>query len=98
MSLLDGANTVSLLCQGAEDKTPVDWFEVIYARAFAADSDSLKFTHAGGYRYQIADFTTNDVELYDITDPSAVQRVINGTYTGSGPYSFEVEPAGLSPV
>ena len=46
VSLLDGANTVSLLCNG-EDWTAVDWFEVVYERAFEAASDSLKFTHAG---------------------------------------------------
>ena len=58
--------------------------------------DSLKFTHAGGYRYRIADFTTNDVELFDITDAAGVQRVLNGTYSGSGPYTLEVEPAGAT--
>ena len=96
MSLLDGANTVSLFCEGALDKTAVDWFEVVYERAFEAASDTLKFTHAGGYRYRIADFTTNDVELYDITDAAGVQRVLNGTYSGSGPYTLEVEPAGAT--
>ena len=56
VSLLDGANTVSLLCTGALDKTAVDWFEVVYERDFAAVSDSLKFTHAGGYRYRLDRF------------------------------------------
>ena len=96
VSLLEGANTVSLLCTGAEDKTAVDWFEVVYERAFEAVADSLKFTHAGGYRYQVAGFTADEVELYDITHPAAVQRVVNGTYTGSGPYTLEAEPAGAS--
>ena len=96
MSLLDGANTVSLICEGAEDKTAADWFEVVYERAFEAASDTLKFTHAGGYRYRIADFTTDDVELYDITEAAGVQRVVNGSYSGSGPYTLEVEPAGAT--
>jgi hypothetical protein len=84
------------LCEGAEDKTAVDWFEVSYERAFAAAADRLKFTHAGGYRYRVAGFSTNEVELFDITDPAAVQRVVNGTYTGSGPYTLEAEPAGAA--
>jgi hypothetical protein len=96
VSLLDGANTVSLLCAGAEDKTAADWFEVVYERAFEADADTLKFSHAGGYRYQVADFSTNDVEVYDITDAAAVERVLNGTYTGGGPYTLEIEPAGAT--
>jgi hypothetical protein len=96
VSLLAGTNTVSLLCEGGLDWTAVDWFEVVYERAFEAAADSLKFSHAGGYRYQIADFTTNAVEVYDITDAAGVQRVLNGTYTGSGPYTLEVEPAGAT--
>ena len=36
MALLAGNNTVSILCQGALDKTAVDWFEVVYERDFAA--------------------------------------------------------------
>ena len=36
VSLLDGANTVSLSCTGSLDKTATDWFEVVYARSFAA--------------------------------------------------------------
>ena len=93
VSLLDGANTVSLRCEGALDKTAVDWFAVTYERAFEADSDSLTFSHAGGYRYRIDGFSSEDAQLYDITDPAAVARVVNGTLSGSGPYSLEVEPA-----
>ena len=36
------------------------------------------------------------MELYDITDAAGVQRVLNGTYSGSGPYTLEVEPAGAT--
>jgi hypothetical protein len=93
VALLPGANTVSILCQGALDKTAVDWMEVVYERAFEAVSDSLTFSHAAGYRYRIADFSTNDVEVYDISDSAGVSRVVNGTFTGAGPYTLEVEPA-----
>ena len=96
VSLLDGANTVSLSCTGSLDKTATDWFEVVYARNFAAVSDSLKFTHAGGYRYRVAGLTSADAELYDVTDPAAVVRVVNGSFSGSGPYMLEAEPAGAS--
>ncbi len=96
VSLLDGANTVSLVCTGSLDKTATDWFEVAYARGFAAAADALKFTHAGGYRYRVAGFTSADAELYDVTDPAAVVRVVNGSLSGSGPYTLEAEPAGAS--
>ena len=93
VALREGANTVSLLCEGALDKTVVDWFEVDYERGFAAAADSLKFSHAGGYRYRIGGFSTSDAELYDITAPAAVKRVVNGTIRGTGPYTLEAEPA-----
>ena len=94
LSLLAGANTVSLLCEGALDKTVVDWFAVDYERDFEASSDRLKFAHPSGYRYRIEGFSSNDAKLFDITDPAAVKRALNGLVTGTGPYTLEVEPAG----
>ena len=96
VSLLDGANTVSLLCKGAQDRAAVDWFEVAYERAFAAAAGVLEFRHAAGFRYQVGGFTTSAVDVYDITDAAGVERVVNGTSFGSGPFTWEVEPAGAT--
>ena len=85
VALLEGENTVSLLCEGALDKTAVDWFSVDYERGFEAEADSLKFSHLGGYRYRISGFSTNDAGLYDITQPSAVKRVVNGVIPRNRP-------------
>ncbi|HSO60296.1 MAG TPA: C25 family cysteine peptidase, partial [Desulfobacterales bacterium] len=93
VSLLEGDNTVAVTCEGGEDKIYFDWFEADYERSFASAADSLKFTHAAGFRYTIEGFGTEDVELYDISDAAAVTRVVNGTTSGSGPYAIEVEPA-----
>ncbi len=56
----------------------------------------LKFSHAGGYRYELTGFASADIALYDITDPASVSRVIGGTVSGAGPFNLEVEPAGSS--
>ena len=96
LPLLEGANTVSLLCEGALDKTAMDWFSVDYERGFEAEADSLKFSHPGGFRYTITGFSTGDAELFDITSTGAVKRVVNGQITGTGPYTLEAEPAGAS--
>jgi hypothetical protein len=93
VSLLEGDNTVAITCEASEDKIYFDWFAADYERSFAAAADSLKFTHAGGFRYTISGFGTDDVEIFDISDAAAVKRVVNGTTSGSGPYSIEVEPA-----
>ena len=93
VSLLEGANTVAVTCESGADKIYFDWFEADYERSFASAADSLKFTHAEGFRYTITGFSTNDVELFEISDAAAVKRVVNGTTSGSGPYGIEVEPA-----
>ena len=93
VSLLEGANTVAVTCESGADKIYFDWFEADYERSFASAADSLKFTHAEGFRYTISGFSTNDVELFEISDAAAVKRVVNGTTSGSGPYAIEVQPA-----
>jgi hypothetical protein len=91
-----GANTVSILCAGATDKIGVDWIQARYARGFAAAADSIKFSHPGGFRYELTGFTSAEIALYDITAPAAVGRVTGGTVSGSGPFSMEAEPAAAS--
>ena len=94
VGLLDGANTVSITCESGADKLGVDWFEVVYPRDFTAQADSLKFSHAGGYRYQVGGFTTADAALYDVSEPAAVARVVNTVVSPSGSdYVLEAEPA-----
>jgi hypothetical protein len=56
----------------------------------------LKFSHAGGFRYQLAGFATADIEVFDISEPAAATWVVNGTLTGAGPYALEIEPAGAA--
>ncbi len=93
VDLLEGENTIAVTCEGSEDKIYFDWFEADYARSFASAADSLKFTHAAGFRYTITGFGTEDVELFDISDAAAVKRVVNGTTSGSGgPYASRWNP------
>ncbi len=67
---------------------------MVYPRDFTAQADSLKFSHAGGYRYQVSGFTTADAVLYDVSEPAAVARVVNTVVSPSGSdYVLEAEPA-----
>jgi hypothetical protein len=96
VTLLEVDNAVAITCEIGEDKIYFDWFAADYERSFAAAAGSLKFTSVGGNRYRISGFSTNDVELFDISDALAVKRVVNGTITGPGPYTIEVQPAGAT--
>ncbi|MFO7709640.1 MAG: C25 family cysteine peptidase [Desulfobacterales bacterium] len=93
---VEGENTIGVACTSGEDKIYFDWFRAEYEREFTAAADTLKFTHDGGTRYRVAGFSTEDAELFDITTPAAVQRVVNGSFSGAGPYTLEVEPSGAA--
>ena len=71
----DGNYTVSVTCLSGFDKIAFDWIEATYPRAFAAVNDSLSFTHATGYVYRIADFSTDALQVYDITDADDVRPI-----------------------
>jgi hypothetical protein len=92
VDLLEGDNTISLTCTSGEDSIAVDWFEVTYPRSFAAENESLKFSHEEGYRYQVTGFNDNDLGVFDITSAAEVERLINFPISGSGSYSLEFEP------
>jgi Peptidase family C25/Propeptide_C25/Concanavalin A-like lectin/glucanases superfamily/Domain of unknown function (DUF2341) len=99
VDLQDGNNTVTLTClSGTDPSQPdgvaVDYFEVTYPRIFAAQDDSLMFTHDMGYRYQVTGFGVNSVEAFDVTSPTDVKRIADGQLTGTGPFTLDMEPVG----
>jgi hypothetical protein len=77
-----------------------DWFAIEYARRFEAEHDRLAFTGAdqGTWRYQLAGFSQPAVQVYNISTPTAPQRITNVTTTPlDGTYRLEFQtshPAG----
>lgn len=63
-----------------------DWYELSFAHAFQADLDRLAFTQAtsGTWTYDITDFSTSDVEIYDVSIPMSVTRIISPTVESAG--------------
>lgn len=79
------------------DRIWFDWFEVAYQRLFIAVNDQLKFRgdEAGGRQYQLTQFDTPEVQIFDITLPLTPVRILSPSIVGSGsPYTvtFEVGP------
>ena len=56
---LTQSTEVKLSCNNPMDGLIVDYLEATYRRSFAADNDTLKFSHDSGYRYMVDDFSTN---------------------------------------
>jgi len=93
--LLEGENIVTveaLLDTGVEwDWILCNWFEVGYWRSFdATGEDYLEFgvSHPGEYEFRIHGFTSESIEVFDITDPLNTKRIIGGNITGTDPYSI----------
>jgi uncharacterized repeat protein (TIGR01451 family) len=57
----------------------VNWFEVTYQDTYVAEDDHLSFSapSAGSYNFELTGFSTNDIELFEITDPAAPVRIVN---------------------
>jgi hypothetical protein len=94
VDLVDGMNTVTLECLTGLDSIAVDWFEVTYPRRFEANGDLLRFSHQIGYRFQVSEFSGNNLLAFDITSPENVDRVVNFQTIdsgGPGPYTLRRE-------
>ncbi len=54
-----------------------DWFHIGYQRAYNVTDDYLAFggDQAGQWRFELSGFTTDEVDVYDVTDPAAVKRI-----------------------
>jgi hypothetical protein len=96
--LVEGENLVTVeasLDTGAEwDWILLNWFEVGYWRGFdAAGDDELEFgiSTPGEYEFQIDGFTSDAIEVFDITDPLNPRRVVGLDIAGDNPYSVAFE-------
>lgn len=74
--LRSGENTLEIFCpmEGEFDAYYVDWFEIDHIREFEAEADKLVFDYVktGTWQFQINGFSTDDIMLFDISNPNAV--------------------------
>jgi len=73
--LQNGTNTITLrrpeIPAPTADINLINWLQIDYFKAYVAESDQLFFDgdNPGTWKYRIADFSTDVLEVYDITDP-----------------------------
>ena len=67
----DGVNTVTLASGSANDVSLVDHISLIYQHTYTATHDALEFTAPGGDEVTVNGFTSSQVRMVDITNPSA---------------------------
>jgi hypothetical protein len=91
--LLAGNNTLSVVCPNdtgvGNDLIYIDWAELEFANTFLAEGDVLPFSYdtSGTWKFQVDGFSTDELAIYDVTDPAAVVRIEGLGVVGSGLYS-----------
>ncbi|MBI3448526.1 MAG: hypothetical protein HY049_06390 [Acidobacteria bacterium] len=94
--LINGSNTVQIVMVGdtgaAADQVYTNFIEVDYRKTYAAASNSIVADGegSGSFRFSMTGFATNDILLYDATDPAGLTRVTvpGGQITGAGPFTL----------
>ena len=68
------------------DQVFVNWIEIDYYHTYVAENDELLFSApgAGAFQFEINGFSSNDVEVFNITDTDNVVRIINTTVVSNG--------------
>ena len=62
----------------------VNWFGIDYIDTYVAENDQLLFSgQSGEWDFKVTGFSTDTVELYEVTDPWNVRRVISTSLDAS---------------
>jgi uncharacterized repeat protein (TIGR01451 family) len=84
-SVLTGTNTLRVTFPddtgATTDKMVVDYFDLGFGHAPLADNNQLEFVQdeLGDWEFEIAGFTSDAIEVYDLSDPWTVSRIVNAT-------------------
>jgi uncharacterized repeat protein (TIGR01451 family) len=85
--LIEGTNVISVECpfdlppEVAYDIVYPNWFEIDYRDTHVAENDVLLFneTDTGAWEYPISGFTTDTLQIFDVTSPTAPVRILRST-------------------
>ncbi|NIA28886.1 MAG: type IX secretion system sortase PorU [Actinobacteria bacterium] len=80
--LQKGKNTLMLRLQGDQSSVGFDWYELTFWQHLTAVDSSLTFSSSarnGKLQYEIDGFNSDDVMIYDISDPFSVTQMAGVT-------------------
>ena len=93
--LHDGANEVSLVARnGDSDISFIDSIRLTYAHKYRADNNALGFSVPGGQTVRVTGFSTPNIRVIDITNPSSPLEVATGAGPSQGGYAVMVPAFG----
>ncbi len=93
-----GYNNLKIQYNGdsQESQAYLDWYEVQYQKQFVAENDFLWLSQFedGGQKYRITNFTSNQIDIYDVTDRTHIKLFTNTEIT-SGAVTFVADETGF---
>ena len=72
----------------------VDTLKLTYLKTYTAEQDRLRFTAQGGKQVLVRGFSTNQVRVMDITDPTTVQEVTGEVRKDGTGYAIRIAVPG----
>lgn len=103
--LAAGDNTITVAAPNdtgaGADGINLDWAELRFANTFLAEGDELAFTYdvAGDWQFRVEGFSTDQLVVYDVSDPGAPVRIegVSAVPSGAG-YAALFEEAIAGPT
>jgi hypothetical protein len=94
--LVEGENVVRLIAQAGEtDVCLVDTLRITYQHTYTAESNALRLPVTAGQQITIDGFTSSDIQVFDVTNPDALQEVATTVKAQKGGYAVTAAaPAG----
>lgn len=93
--LKEGDNEISLVSRNGDlDISFIDSIRLTYPHKYRADNNALGFSVKGGQTVRVSGFTSPNVRVIDVTDPSWPTEFATGASPSQGGYSVMVSPTG----
>ena len=95
VSVSEGANDVVLVGQGdSPDQSLVASVEIDYAHLFVADGNALSLTAPPATPISIAGFSSSDVRVMDVSDPTSPIELVTSVVAAGSSYTVTVNTPG----
>ena len=83
--LVEGTNTLTVECPLDDgitvDQVLVNWFDIDYYHTYTSENNSLVFdgNSPGVWEFHVGGFSSDAIDVFDITNPSAPVRIVGGS-------------------
>jgi hypothetical protein len=93
--LNEGENVVRLIAQAGEtDVSLVESVRITYQHTYTAESNALRLPATAGQQVSIDGFTSSDIQVFDVTNPDALQEVATVVKAQKGGYGVTAAAPG----